>query len=93
MAKRVIKRMFVQKRVATDCEARNWEWEDTKKTYEALKEKLTNEWDGWFDGVRVVEKVFDEETFTITENPIKMARRVYNGFHWVSGEIEETTEF
>ena len=86
-----IKKTFTQKLVATDCEARNWEWRDTTETYEELKKKLVTEWDGWFDGVRIVEKTFDKGTFTITENPIKMAKRKWEHLRWVKGEIEEIT--
>ena len=85
-----ITKIFVQEHVSNDSEARNWKWVDTTKTYEELKDALTNEWNGWFDAVRVVEKVFDDETFTITENVIKVAKRAYNGFRWAKGEIKET---
>lgn len=84
-----IKKIFVQKNVSHDCEARNWVWEDTNENYEDLKNLLMTKWDSWFDGVRIVEKIFDDETFTITIKPIKTARRAYEGFHWKEGAIEE----
>lgn len=84
-----IKKTFVQKRVSHDQEARYWDWEDTTESYDDLKQKLMNEWDGWFEGVRIVEKVFDEDTFRITINVIKTAKRAYKDWRWVEGEIEE----
>ena len=83
-----ITKIFVQKYISNDCEAREWEWKNTKETYENLKEELKN-WNGWFKGVRVVEKIFDEETFTIKTKVIKKATRAYDGLNWKKGEIIE----
>ena len=88
---RTITKTFVQVYVSNDCEARNWKWVDEKKgNYEDLKNELMTEWNGWFDGVRVVEKIFDEKTFTIKEKIVKEAKRAYEGFRWAEGEINET---
>ena len=73
-----ITKTFIQKHIATDCEARNWDWVDTNKTYEDLTKELKDKWNGWFDGVRVVEKIFDAETFTITIKVIKTTKREFN---------------
>ena len=86
----IITKIFVQEHISNDCEALHWKWIDTTKTYDELKDALTNKWNGWFDAVRVVEKTFDDETFTITEKVIKKAERTYKDFHWVKGTIEET---
>lgn len=85
----IIKKTFVQKSVSYDCEARSWTWEDTNENYEDLKNLLMTEWNGWFDGVRIVEKIFDDETFTLTVKPIKTAYRAYKDFRWEKGAIEE----
>lgn len=84
-----IKKLFTQEYVSNDCEGRYWNWEDSTETYDDLKNQLMTEWNGWFDGVAIVEKIFDDETFTITERVIKRAKRKYDGFHWVEGEIVE----
>jgi len=84
-----INKIFVQEYIGLDCEGRNWGWRDTKNTYEEVKEKLMTEWNGWLDGVRLVEKTFDDETFTIETKVIKEAKRVYENFRWKKGEIEE----
>ena len=85
----IIRKTFVQKYVAQDQEARKWAWEDTTEDYNELKESLMNKWNGWFDAVRIVEKVFNEDTFEITVDVIKTAMRVYKDWKWVKGEIEE----
>jgi len=83
-----ITKIFTQEHISNDCEARKWDWEDTEETYESLKEEL-KKWNGWFDGVRVVEKIFNEETFTIETKVIKKATRAYDGWNWKKGEIIE----
>ena len=83
-----IYKVFTQKHVSNDCEARNWAWHDTNEPYDEIAEKLATEWDGWLDAVRVVEKVFDSDTFEITVNVIKEIQRVYNYGVW-TGEAEE----
>lgn len=65
---------FTQKNVATDCEGRYFEWVDTKENYEDVKNALN----GFVDGVRVVEKTFDDETFEITIKVVKKAERKYD---------------
>ena len=89
-----ITKTFTQMYVATDCEARHWEWKDTDNTYEALAEELRTEWDGWFDAVRIVEKIFDSETFTITVKVIKTTERAYKDLHWdkAIGAVETIAE-
>lgn len=89
-----ISKRFVQRFVANDCEARNWSWVDTEESYESLVEKLASKNDPWFNAVAIVEKTFDDETFTITEKVIKMTQRTYTGAyhqHW-SGVEEKIFE-
>lgn len=86
-----ITKTFVQISVSNDCEARYWAWVDTNKTYEEEVKRLAKEWDGWFNGVRLVEKTFNEETFTITTKVIKTTERVYEHFRW-NGKVEEKVE-
>lgn len=69
---------FVQKLVSHDCEARDFEWEDTNEEYEVLAKRLWDNYSAWFKAARIVEKVFDDETFTITVKPIKTTRRKYD---------------
>ena len=77
-----ISKIFTQKYVSFDCEARRWTWVDTDKDYDALAEELRTKWDGWFDGVRLVKKTFDDETFMITVEPIKQTDRHYTHGSW-----------
>ncbi len=70
-----ISKLCVQKHISCDCEARYWDWVDTDESFDDLTEKLKNKWDGWFDGVRVVEKTFDAETFTIITKSIESFKR------------------
>lgn len=83
-----INKMFVEVQVSDDCEARYWGWKTTTRTYEKAVEDLKAEWDGWFDGVRLVEKTFDSDTFEITTRVIKETHRTYKGFSW-DGGVEE----
>ena len=85
-----ITKTFIQKHIARDCEARNWDWEDTNENYEVLIERLKNKWNGWFDGVRVVEKTFDAETFIITTKAIKTFKRES---HWDEDTHKWYTEY
>ena len=71
-----------------DEEARNWTWKATDKNYDELVHELSSHWDAWFNAVRIVEKVFDTETFEITIHPIKTTRRTYKNYSW-DGGIEE----
>lgn len=62
-----ISKNFAQKHIALDCEGRYWDWVDVSEGYDFWLKKLNEGWDkGWFDGVRIVERTFDEDTFTIT---------------------------
>lgn len=83
-----ISKIFTQKYISNDCEAREWEWVDTKETYEELVKKLAEKWDAWFEAVRVVEKTFDAETFEITTKVIKRTGRTYTGYRWDGGVAE-----
>ena len=85
-----ISKLFVQKHISCDCEARYWDWVDTNETFENLTKKLKDKWDGWFDGVRVVEKTFDAETFIITTKPIKSFKRESN---WDENSRKWYTEY
>lgn len=81
---------FVQTYVAKDCEGFHWEWVDSKLTYEQEVQDLKNGWNGWFDGVRLVEKIFDTDTFEIEIKVLKETEREYDDKgHW-TGEVVET---
>ena len=85
-----ITKTFTQIHVSHDCEGRYWDWEDTNKNYEELAEELRTKWDGWFDAVAIVEKTFDDETFTITTKMLKKTARTYgNNYRWNGAEEEE----
>lgn len=80
---------FVQRCVSNDCEARNWEWVDSDLTYEQAVQDLKACWDGWFDGVRLVEKTFDTDTFEFEIKVLKEVEREYNEkLRWTGGVIE-----
>lgn len=83
-----ISKIFVEVRISNDCEGRNWNWKTTTKTYEKAVENLKAKWDGWFEGVRLVEKIFNSDTFEITIRVIKETHRTYKDFSW-DGGIEE----
>ena len=83
---------FVQKHKSYDCEGRNWCYVDTTESYEKLANDLATEWDGWFDAVRIVEKVFNPDTFEVHIKPIKETRRTYDGFLWNHGTEEISYE-
>jgi len=85
-----ISKFFVQKHISSDCEARYWDWVDTDENYEILIERLKNKWNGWFDGVRIVEKTFDAETFIITTKTIKTFKRES---HWDEDTHKWYTEY
>ena len=84
----IIKKTFVQRYVSNDQEGRYWDWEDTDRTYEDLKENFMNEFGGWYHGIRLIEKIFDDETFTITIKPIKEVTRKIENLVYLD-EIEE----
>ena len=83
-----IRRIFVEVRVSNDCEARNWEWKRTDRNYIKAVEDLKAKWDGWFEGVRLVEKTFNSDTFEITTRIIKETHRTYTNYRW-TGDVEE----
>lgn len=73
-----VSKIFVQKHVAMDMEGRDWDWIDTDETYEGLYADLVaRKGIQWEDGVRLVEKTFDDHTFIITLKIIKQARYEY----------------
>lgn len=80
---------FTEKYIATDCEARDWTWKATEETYEELVHELKATWNAWFDAVRVVDRVFDSDTFEITVHPVKVTRRTYKNYSWDGGVKEE----
>jgi hypothetical protein len=84
-----LKRIFTQKHISHDCEARDWEWVNTKSTYEDIKNYIKSEWNAWINGVRVVEKTFNDETFEITTEVLKIAMRAYENYSWAEGKIDE----
>ena len=77
-----IKKIFVQRRDACDCEGRQYEWSDTEDSYEELTAQLGKCYDGYFSAVRVVEKSFDPDTFKITERVIKTTVRTWDKYTW-----------
>lgn len=85
-----ITKEFVQTYVSNDCEARYWEWEDSKLTYEQEVQELKSKWNGWFDGVRLVEKIFDTDTFEIEIKVLKETEREYDDKCGWTGEVKET---
>ena len=87
-----ITKIFTQKYVSFDSEARRWTWVDTDKDYDTLAEELRTKWDGWFDGVRLVKKTFNDETFMITVEPIKQTNRHYTRGTWDGAEEVDCTE-
>lgn len=87
-----ITKTFTQIHVSHDCEARSWNWEDTNNDYTTEAEELRTKWDGWFDGVRIVEKTFDDETFTITTKAIKTTMRTYGDDYRWNGAEEKVGE-
>ena len=70
---KTMKKNFVQGYFAEGCEATNPEWKDIKDsgTYEEEKEFFFEHTSPWYQGVRLVEKTFDPETFTVTVRVIK----------------------
>lgn len=82
---------FVQTYVSHDCEARHWEWVDSKLTYEQEVQDLKSGWNGWFDGVRLVEKIFDTDTFEIEIKVLKETEREYDDKCGWTGEVIEYT--
>lgn len=77
---------FVQKYVSHDCEARDYEWENTDKSYEELSENLWENSSAWYTAVRIVEKTFDDETFKITEREIKITKLSVKNYRYAGVE-------
>lgn len=83
-----ITKEFVQIYVAKDSDGYYWEWKDSKLTYEQEVQDLKSKWNGWFDGVRLVEKIFDTDTFEIEIKVLKEVEREYNEHGWTGGVTE-----
>ena len=64
-----------------DGEGRKGTWNVTTKTYE----EAIKDFNGWMTAVRVAEKTFDPETFTITTKVLKETENAYN---WKKGTYE-----
>lgn len=77
-----ITKTFTQMYTSTDMEARYWEWVDTKETYEDMAAYLGTKWNPWWSAVRLVEKTFDPETFTISTKVIKTTERLGHDPSW-----------
>lgn len=73
-----ISRTVVQKYISNDCEARNWKWVYTDKSYEELSKNFAIEANAWYKAVALVEETFDSETFKITSRTIKETKKKYN---------------
>ena len=69
----MIKKIFVQTLEPVGCEARSTEWRDREEPFEYWLDKIRNCGYGPY-GVREVEKIFDPETFKITENEIRKVK-------------------
>lgn len=85
-----ISKIMTQMHCSNDTEARYFDWVDSNRSYEEIKESLKTKWDGWTDGVRLVEKTFDEETFSISTRVIKTTMRKW--ISWGNWTIEEREE-
>ena len=70
----MITKNFVQVYSADDCEGRYYSWGDVDMTYEEVVVTLDNFW----MGARIVEKIFNPETFEITYKVLKETNRKYN---------------
>ena len=77
----MIKKIFTEI-YRLDMEGRNGWWETTDKTYEEICKKGFN---GFLTGVRVVEKIFNPETFEINNKIIKITENKYN---WKTHKFE-----
>lgn len=85
----MLKKNFVQVWVAHDCEASDGRWENSSCTYEEALEQLKEHHSPWFKSVRLVEKTFNDEDFTITEKPLRYATCQYDYIKFI-GIKEET---
>lgn len=79
-----ITKTFVQAHIS-DMEGRSYKWVNITETYEEAVRTLDN----WTNAVRVIEKTFDPETFTVAEREVKRTDKVYEGWRW-NGKTEET---
>lgn len=68
-----------------DMEGRHGEWRKTDKTYEEAVKMM----DGWNDAVREVEKIFNPDTFEITEREIRKTIKDYEGEWTWKGKTKE----
>ena len=82
-----ISKIFVQV-YELDMEGRNGTWCDTSDSYETAVKKI----DAWNHAVRMIEKTFDPETFTITTKEIKRTEKVFNSCWW-DGTVRETYKY
>ena len=82
-------KQFTQEYASRDMEARYFQWEDTAKNYDDIKNSLETRRNAWLEGVRVVEKTFDSDTFEITIVVIKEATRQYTEA-WELAPAKET---
>jgi hypothetical protein len=72
----MITKTFVQVNSADDCEGRYYSWKDVDIAYEEVIDKL----DGFWTGVRVVEKTFNPETFKTTYKVLKETNHEWISF-------------
>ena len=80
-----ITKTFTQKYISTDMEARYWDWIDSKESYEDAVARLGTKYDPWWSAVRIVEKTFDPETFTISTKVIKTTEALTHSWNNDSG--------
>lgn len=81
-----IRKIFTQVYEAQDCEGKYWDWVDTKKNYNKVKNNLG----GYITGVRMVEKIFNAETFEITIKELKRAMITWE--KWEKKVVETISE-
>ena len=79
----LITKIFVEIYVL-DIEGRNGKWKTTTMTYEEAVKKINP----WLDAVRMIEKTFDPDTFTITTRVLRQTEKVYEKYHW-TGQTRE----
>lgn len=68
-----------------DMEGRRGWWKPTALTHDEAIKTL----DPWTDRVRTVEKIFDPETFTITEKVLRETEKDYEGKWTWGGKTKE----
>lgn len=77
----IVSKIFTEKLVGNIDGTKHF-WERTDEDYDELAKKLDTEWDGWFEGVRMVEETFDSDTFKISTRVIKVTEREYDKKTW-----------